>query len=1152
MRRIAPLTALTLLTAAAAHAQIASEIKGRVIDPSDAALAHVQVTATEMRTGERYTSTTGPDGYFDFANLVSGRYQLDAIAPGFDHLTRAGLTLAVGTTLGIDLPLTVGSEAQNVTVNADAPILQNQTSDIQFTVPPRHIEAIPLNSRNFIQLTTLAPGVELPPGTLLPRINGGRPRTNEYLYDGISALQPEPGQVAFFPILDDIQEFTVESDNVGAEFGRFNGGVVNLATRSGTNELHGSLFEYLRNEDLNARNYFAPTAATGQARKPEYRRNLYGGTIGLPILHDHLFFFGDYQGIKQGIGVTRISTVPSAAQRAGNFGTTNIYNPATTTTSTTGRIVRTRFTNNTIPTASFDPAAVALLARIPLPNLPGTANNYTRTANDSDHQNQFDTRLDAAFGSRDHAFARYTYYNEVETPVTPFADGSGAITGSVLGTGNVAGPSNVLGQQAVLNETHTFGLHLANDARLGYTRRANYQSGAALASTPSAALGIPGIPTNAAFNNALPLFTFTGFGQLGSSASVFSQYQTGVWEFTDTVLFTRGKHDLRVGADIRWYQLNAVAPPNPTGSFAFTTTGTDSQPATGSASATGGNSFASFLLGQVDTFSIDLQTSILRPRDHLQEYFVQDDWRLSPKLTANLGLRWTFNNPSTEKNNQGAIFNTATQVLDYVGVDGNAKSARETHYDNLGPRLGFAYSADQKTVVRSGFGIVFFDQSGITTPFTVPQFPFIQNVRQATQDSLNAPFKLSNGPTVAPIALTPNAGLGQSVYTANRNAGSGYVQQWNLAVQRAVTNNLSFEVAYVGSHGVHVGVPDQNLNQLTAAQLAVGLSNPAALTAQVTNPYFGQIPGSSTIGGKTVAAAQLLKPYARFQNVATYRQNTGQTNYNAVEAKVQQRLHRGAAFTFAYTHSRLIDDASSVFSSTVLSSPNSSSLVAADTYRPYLERDVSSGDMPNVLTGSLVYELPAGRDHRFGNSASRERPRRWLEPQLHHHRPIRHARHDHPGHQLQQLRRLRPAAPGPHRSAQPRPERRPHRRPQPGPLLQHLCLRHRTPIHDRQRLPQPRPRPRLPRLGPEPPQTHHLGRKDCPGVPRRALQPNQHPGLRPTQRQLRHRRLRLHHLHRRRRTRRPVRVAAKSIERSDRYDPCYWLLSCSANAFVRS
>ena len=960
-RRCSPFLPLALLaTALPCAAQVASEIKGRIIDPAGAAVPGAQVTATEMRTGERYASTTGNDGYFDFANLLSGRYRLVTAVPGFEHLQREGLVLAVGQTLGIDLQLTVGSEAQTVTVDADAPILENQTSDIQFTVPPRHIEAIPLNSRNFIQLTTLAAGVELPPGTLLPRINGGRPRTNEYLYDGISALQPEPGQVAFFPILDDIQEFTVESNNVSAEFGRFNGGVVNLSTRSGTNTVHGSLFEYLRNEDLNARNYFAPTG-----RKPEYRRNLYGGTLGLPILKNRAFFFGDYQGIKQLIGVTRLSTVPTVAERAGNFSNVaTIYNPATTRV-VNGRTVRTPFAGNLI-TTPFDPAAVALLATIPLPNLPGAANNYTRTANDSDHQNQFDVRLDAAYGVKDHAFARYTYYNEVETPVTPFANGSGAIAGTVLGTGNVAGPSNILGQQAVLNETHTFSPHLANDARLGYTRRANHQTGAVLANIASAALNIPGIPTNAAFSNALPLFTFTGFGQLGSSASVFSQYQTGVWEFVDTVLFTRGRHDIKTGADVRWYQLNAIAPPNPTGSFAFTTTGTDSQGATGAA---GGNSFASFLLGQVDTFSIDLQTSTLRPRDHLQEYFVQDDWRITPKLTANLGVRWTFNNPSTEKNNQGAIFNLVTQQLDYVGVDGNSKSARTTHYGNLGPRVGFAYAVDQKTVIRSGFGMIFFDQSGITTPFTVPQFPFIQNVRQATQDSITSPFTLSQGPTVAPIALTPQAGLGQSVYTANRAAGSGYVEQWNLAVQRALTNSLSVEVAYVGSHGLHVGVPDQNLNQLTAAQLAVGLTDPAALTAKVTNPFYGQIPTSSSIGTKTVAAAQLLKPYPRFQNVATYRQNTGQTNYNAIELQVEERLRRGVALTFAYTHSRLLDDASSVFSSTVLSSPNSNSLIAADTFRPYLERDVSNGDMPNVLTGSLVYELPAGRDHHLANSA---------------------------------------------------------------------------------------------------------------------------------------------------------------------------------------
>ena len=208
-----------------------------------------------------------------------------------------------------------------------------------------------------------------------------------------------------------------------------------------------------------------------------------------------------------------------------------------------------------------------------------------------------------------------------------------------------------------------------------------------------------------------------------------------------------------------------------------------------SGGATGGNAFASFLLGQVDTFSIDLQTSIIRPRDHIEGFFVQDDWRVTPQLTLNLGVRWDIHNPSTEKNNQGAVFNLATQQLDYLGVNGNPRSARETHYLNFAPRVGMAYSVTPRMVIRSGFGMVFIDQSGITTPFTTPQFPFIQNVLQRTQDSVNAAFALANGPTVAPIALTPDAGLGQSVYTANRSAGPGYVEQWNLAVQRAVTNS---------------------------------------------------------------------------------------------------------------------------------------------------------------------------------------------------------------------------------------------------------------------------------------------------------------------------------------------------------------------------
>jgi hypothetical protein len=944
---------LASILCTAAIAQISAGLRGRVFDATGAAIAGAHVDLTEAATGVRQQTLTSASGDYLFSNLNPGLYSLDVYVNGFQHLQRSGITVIVGQTVGADLTLTTGGERQTITVESDAAPLQAETSNIETNIPGTAILAEPLNSRNFIQLTTLAPGVELPPGTLLPRINGGRPRTNEYLYDGISALQPEPGQVAFFPILDDIAEFTIEADNVPAEFGRFNGGVVNVATRSGSNTIHGSLFEYLRNEDLNARNYFA---AAAPAPKPEYRRNVYGATLGAPILHDHLFFFGDYQGIKALIGRTLISTIPTVNERQGIFtGVSHIYNPATTTYNGSS-YTRQEFAGDVI-TTPLDPAAIALLARFPTPtNLTAVANNYSRTANDADHQNQFDIRIDGAIRARDRAFGRYSYFSDVEQPVTPLPDGSGAISGSVIGTGGIAGLSHVLGQQAVFNETHTFTTRLLSDFRLGYTRRGNTIDGPTLGSTASATLGIPGIPTNAAFNNALPLFTFTGFQQLGPSASTFSAYQTAVWQMVDSIGLVRGRHAFKAGIDFRWYQLNTVSPPNPTGSFAFTTTGTDQQGITSS-----GNAIASFLLGQVDTFQIDLQTAKIRPRDHIQEYFVEDDWRATDRLTLNIGARWTLHFPSTEKNNQGAVFNLATQQLDYLGVNGYSTSARQLHYANLAPRVGFTCLVTPKTVVRSGFGIVFIDQSGITTPFTTPQFPFIQSVTQKTQDSVNAAFTLSSGPTVAPIPLTPAAGLGQSVYTVNRTAGSGYSQQWNLAIERAITSNLSFDIAYVGSHIVHVGIPDSNLNQLTAAQLAQGSS----LLSTTTNPYYGQLPISSSIGGKTITNAQLLKPYPRFLNVATYRNNSSETNYNALEAKVEQRLSRGIYLLFAYTHSKLIDDASSVFSTTVLSSPNSSSLIAADTFDPRLERDSSTGDMPNVLSFSGTYELPAGRGHRF-------------------------------------------------------------------------------------------------------------------------------------------------------------------------------------------
>src|SRR5215469_14178375 len=265
----------SILSCVPAVSQIAADLKGRVTDQSGAGVANATVELTDSGTSAHLKTSCSTSGDYSFTNLNPGEYELDVTAEGFGPLKRTGVTAIVGQTVAADLTLRVGGNQQTVTVNADAPLLQSETSNIQTNIAGPTVTAMPLNTRNFVQLATLAPGVELPPGTLLPRINGGRPRTNEYLFDGISALQPEPGQVVFFPILDDIQEFAIQANNVPAEYGRFNCGVVNVTTRSGTNTFHGSLYDYLRNEDLNARNFFATTG-----RKPEYRRNLYGGTIG--------------------------------------------------------------------------------------------------------------------------------------------------------------------------------------------------------------------------------------------------------------------------------------------------------------------------------------------------------------------------------------------------------------------------------------------------------------------------------------------------------------------------------------------------------------------------------------------------------------------------------------------------------------------------------------------------------------------------------------------------------------------------------------------------------------------------------------------------------------------------------------------------------
>jgi hypothetical protein len=276
------------------------------------------------------------------------------------------------------------------------------------------------------------------------------------------------------------------------------------------------------------------------------------------------------------------------------------------------------------------------------------------------------------------------------------------------------------------------------------------------------------------------------------------------------------------------------------------------------------------------------------------------------------------------------------------------------------PRLGIAYRVNDKTVARGGYGLIWIEMAGITTPFTIPQFPFIQAVSQRTLDNINPAFVLSVGPTVAPIPLTPDAGLGQGVFSVDAGLGSGYAQQWNFAVQRELTRNLVAEVAYAGSKITHVGIPDTNINQLTASQLALG----PALLVRVPNPFFGQIPRSSSLGDPTIPLAQLLKPFPRLTGVSLYRNNVGNTSYNALQAKLEQRFSRGLTFLISYTRSKLIDEASSVFDASILTGPIANFPVA-DSFNRRLERDLSNGDIPNVFVASFIYELPFGKGKHF-------------------------------------------------------------------------------------------------------------------------------------------------------------------------------------------
>ena len=934
------------------YAQVGSgALAGQVSDEAGASVQAAIVTIVEVAGGMSRTAATASDGAYTFPSLRPGSYRIRVESSGFRTLIREGIRIVTGETVRLDVRLELGSLSEAVVVTADAPLLRSGTSGLGHLIYGRTIVDLPLDGRSFIALAALSPAVAVPPAPAapLPRINGGRPRTNEYLFDGISVLQPEPGQVAFFPNVDAIQEFKIESNTPPAEFGRFNGGVVNLTTKSGSNALRGTLFEFVRHEALNARNFFA----SGNAIKPPFRRHQFGGVLGGRIRPNRSFFFVDYQGQRQTIGRTVISTVPTTLQRQGIFteaiggDVPVIYDPATTVAAARGLATRGTFPGNAVPVERMDPVARKLLERYPLPTSAGTANNYRRVGDETVTQDQFSVRLDHRVTDRGQAFGRLTRFHEAFVPVTPLPDGSGATSGT-------SGPQDTTSWSFASSHQRTFSTALLNELRVGDTRRTVGRTAARLESSAGSAFNVPGIPSTATFPDPLPTFVIGGYQQLGSPVNTATAFSTGVTQIADTLTWLKGRHTIKMGADLRWQRLNVLQPASPTGSFTFSNLLSDLPGAPNT-----GTPLASFLLGQVQQFSIDLQRDPIRNRAQFQEYFVQDDWRLSNGVTVNAGVRYTLNFPSTEETNQAAVFDLETQQLEFLGRDGQPRTARKLHKRNFGPRLGIVGRVADKTIARAGYGLVWIEMTGITTPFTTPVFPFLQTVSQRTLDNITPAFTLSAGPDVQPIPLTPDAGAGQGVFAVDRDLGSGYAQQWNASLQRALTSNISVEVAYVGSKITRVGVPDTNLNQLSVDQLAQG----STLLERVSNPYFGIIPRSSSLGDETITVAQLLKPYPRHTTVSLYRNNVGTSIYHGMYTKIEQRFSGGLSYLVSYTRSKLIDDASSVFDASVLTGP-AANFPAADSFNRTRERAYSTGDVPHVLAASAVWEIPLGDRRR--------------------------------------------------------------------------------------------------------------------------------------------------------------------------------------------
>lgn len=870
-------------------------ITGRVTDPNGAALPAATVTLTNTATAQEKQTSTNEEGYYTFSALQPSTYAIRVTMTGFKSAVTSGLVLEVSQMLTDDLKLQVGSVNTNVEVEASAPLIQLEASSTGQVITSQQIVEMPLNGRNFLNLALLVPGASENPGAQSNfSINGARGNETSFLLDGVDARLFLNGRAAMTPSVDAVQEFKIQQNSNSAAYGD-GYAVINAAIRSGTNQLHGDVWEFLRNNVLDAQGFFSKTV-------PILRRNQFGFAAGGPVWKNHTFVFGNYEGLRVRSSSTGYALIPTPAQMGGNFaGSATIYDPLNLDTSGN----RIPFTGNVIPTARISTIAKAATALYPTPNLTGvTGYNYVASESLPENADQWTVRVDHQVTARDTIYGRFSKSTDKSLSYNfplPYSGSSGSYKGI----------------QGLIHETHVFSPTLLNEFSAGYTYGLfSVQLLLASHSIATQDFGVANmkIPT---FEWGAPLLSVQGYSAMGSPINIPSGGYENNYQLDDDIIWTHGRHSVTAGVEIRQYRPAMYNQATANGNLSFNGVFTGSNP------THLGNPVADLVLGAPYTATAtQLITSdgLVTLRWNQYQFYVQDDFKFTPKLTLNMGLRYNYEVPFREVHGLANVWDQTTNSFLTPGTNINGLIAPDGN--NFAPRLGLEYSLTPTTVIRTGAGVY---------------YGFIRGQELSSGYGLNPPFLTST--TVNSSTTTPTLGTGifptatavvsstSNLFSVSHNLPDNYTYQWNLTVQKQITPTLAVQAGYVGS-SAHKLIGRDLINQ---AHVDV---NPAVPTSILSRrPFQGAADISIT-------------------------KSIDQANYHALQATVEKRASHGISVLGAYTWSKAMGIAEAGDQSAI-----------GDEYEPrhaYYGPTVYS--QPQRLTISPVLELPFGRGKALANS----------------------------------------------------------------------------------------------------------------------------------------------------------------------------------------